>query len=181
MSYLIRQIYSARRRPASRCRDIIRLAAFAIGVFLGTNAETAAEYVEETSTFLVIRDFLSFQIPRSSVVYFDTKTPSGKDEPDAEIRDETRRLLAEQLSLVGEAAPAQYKLGIRLYEYTNYSIRAAGGRPAVGFIMFALCVLPFKETSESCQQLTFFYFDKEPRLTMFRRAASEWLALVVVQ
>src|ERR1043166_448046 len=145
--------------------------AFAIAALLATQPATATELVREAEGFLITRDFQRFTIPALASVFFKTSTPWGVDEPDAEIRAETRRVLANQLNFVGAATEARYELHIRLEEYRNYAIRNNKGRPTQGFVMFAACALPFKETSESCQNLTFYYFESQSRLTAFRRAA----------
>jgi hypothetical protein len=164
-------------RFALRCHNIA--VAVLVAVLLESSTALATEWVKETRYFLISRDFQPFKIPASAAVFFKTKTPWGEERPDAEIRDETRKLLASNLSFVDNPAEAQYELHVRLEEYTDYATRNSNRRPATGFVMFAICILPFKETSESCQNLTFYYFEGQPRLTMFRRAAEAWLALII--
>ena len=162
---------------ARRCYKLI--SALAVVVLLGANAAAASEWVLETRDLLVRRHFQSFTISASASVFFDTTTPWGETLPDTEIRDETRRLFASRLKLVDNPAEAQYDLKIRLEEYTDYATRNSKGLPATGFVFFSICVLPIKETSESCQHLMFYYFEGQPHLAIFRRAAKAWLDLVI--
>src|ERR1043166_638836 len=160
-----------------RCYKLI--SALAIAALLATNSSRATELVLETGEFLITRDFQRFTIPASAAVFFKTKTAWGAEMPDTQIRDETRKLLASSLSFVENPAEAQYELHVRLEEYTDYAVRNRMRRPAQGFVMFAICALPFKEASERCQNLTFYYFESQPRLTMFRRATDAWRAMVI--
>ena len=164
-------------RFALRCHSIAL--ALLAAALLAENAAFAIEWVKETSDFLVRRDYKRFKIRTSAAVFFKTKTAWGTEKPDAEMREETRRLFGTRLSFIDNSADAQYGLSVRLEEYTDYATRNSRGRPATGFIMFATCKLPLTEVTESCQNLTFYYFGRESRMEMFRRATEAWSELVI--
>jgi hypothetical protein len=87
-------------------------------------------------------------------------------------------LLEGRLSLVDKPA-AKYALQIRLEEYTDYATRNSRGVASTGFIMFSVCTLPHNDMRKDCQNLTFYYFGRESRVAMFRRAVGTWLDLIL--
>jgi hypothetical protein len=166
---------------SKRIRSVCVASLLCCGGAAGCCAAVATEWIKETRYFLISRDFQRFKIPASAAVFFKTKTSWGAEEPAAEIREETRRLLGTRLRFIDNSAEAQYGISVRLEEYMDYATRNPYGWPATGLVMFAICIHPFKETTESRQNLTFYYFEGQPKLTMFRRAAEAWRELVIEQ
>ena len=104
--------------------------ALLVAVLFEANTAVATEWIKETRYFLITRDFQRFKIPASAAVFFKTKTSCGAEEPAAEIREETRRLLGTRLRFIDNSAEAQYGISVRLEEYTDYAtsqpLRMAG-------------------------------------------------------
>jgi len=148
---------------------------------------TATEEVTATKEFMIFRDFREFRLRRFTKVFFDdAKIYVGRDPKEnaahtEKLREQATASLRQVLDLVGTEQGSQYTLSIRMIERTNYAIRNAERKPSLGHVSFALCMYPPGKYEDSCQNLTYEFFQRYERSAVFDKVLNMWAERVVVR
>jgi len=156
------------------------LAGVAVGI-LAVSDTFAGEVISTNREFMIFRDFKEFKIKKFAKVFFDdTKIYVGRDPKEntahtEKLREQANTLLRKVLTLVSDEKQSEYTMSIRMEESTNFAIRNAERKPSVGHVSFAICSYPMGEIEDSCQNLTFEFFQPHPRSAVFEKTLILWI------